>query len=229
MLGNGDGTFATAPQSAEVQSPGGIVTDGFNGDGIADLAVVSANAQAVKILVGNGDDTFSLSSAVLPTGLTVYTIGAGDFNGDGKSDIIVTDGWTGAGTLYLSNGDGTFSSQSINGGNNAGGIAIGDFNGDGIPDLATSNSTAITVLLGKGDGTFTAKSTTVAGAVALVAADFNADGKLDVAFVTHSTTASATLPGLSIAGSSQNLQANYPGAAVYSASKSNLLTLAPTQ
>ncbi len=87
LLGKGDGTFTTASQSPGVQGPGAIVTADFNGDGIAYLAVISANAQAVKILVGNGDGTFTQSSAVLPTGVTVYAIGAGDFNGDGKPVI----------------------------------------------------------------------------------------------------------------------------------------------
>ena len=35
-------------------------------------------------------------------------------------------------------------------------VAVGDFNGDGIPDLAISNesSSTVSILLGKGDGTF---------------------------------------------------------------------------
>jgi hypothetical protein len=69
------------------------------------------------------------------------------------------------------------------------GMVAGDFNGDGKMDLVylnTSNST-IVVLLGNGDGTFQAAqtfavgSTTTAGATALVAADINGDGKLDLA------------------------------------------------
>lgn len=69
------------------------------------------------------------------------------------------------------------------------GLVAGDFNGDGKMDLVylnTSNSTVV-VLLGNGDGTFQAAqifpvgSTTTAGATALVAADINGDGKLDLA------------------------------------------------
>ena len=43
-------------------------------------------------------------------------------------------------------------------GANPGAVATGDFNRDGIPDLAVTNagSGTVTILLGKGDGTFKA-------------------------------------------------------------------------
>jgi len=52
---------------------------------------------------------------------------------------------------------------------------VGDFNGDGKPDMLSSGGT---LLLGKGDGTFTTGTPVTGGAVAV--GDFNGDGKIDV-------------------------------------------------
>ena len=65
--------------------------------------------------------------------------------------------------------------------------AVGDFNGDGNPDLALANfeDGTVSVLLGNGDGTFSAARAYPArqGVSSVVAADFNLDGKLDLAIV----------------------------------------------
>lgn len=76
-------------------------------------------------------------------------------------------------------------------GPNAQNLVAGDFNGDGNADLAVSDfgnldtnaGGNIAIFLGKGDGTFTAGATVNAGAtpVAMATADFNGDGKLDLA------------------------------------------------
>ena len=76
-----------------------------------------------------------------------------------------------------------------NGARDLRGIVAGDFNGDGIPDLVVVNAATndFIYLQGNGDGTFLAPiSTSMAGATsllpeAIVAADFNGDGKLDIA------------------------------------------------
>jgi len=79
----------------------------------------------------------------------------------------------------------------------------GDFNGDGIPDLAllTSNSIYdgpffVTVLFGKGDGTFTTGPTTQLTGVQeypiMVGGDFNGDGKIDLAILSWSTTSNTS-------------------------------------
>jgi hypothetical protein len=69
---------------------------------------------------------------------------------------------------------------------------LGDFNGDGKVDLAVVNATGskntdfkttVSVLLGNGNGTFQSPRSSVAGTKAsfLISADFNGDGKLDLA------------------------------------------------
>jgi FG-GAP-like repeat len=70
-------------------------------------------------------------------------------------------------------------------------IAVADFNGDGKPDLAVANSGDpntnddgnVSILLGKGDGTFQGSTTFNAGKNpwSIAVGDFNRDGKKDLA------------------------------------------------
>jgi len=79
----------------------------------------------------------------------------------------------------------TFSRTDIPVGTAPQGIVAGDFNGDGMEDLAVaaSGANSLSILLGNGNGTFTAQASPPTGRqpVSLAAADFNNDGKLDLA------------------------------------------------
>jgi hypothetical protein len=70
-----------------------------------------------------------------------------------------------------------------------GNVVIGDINGDKKPDLvvASEKSRTISVLLGKGDGQFTAASSTTLpeSPGEIVLGDVNGDNNLDLAIVTH--------------------------------------------
>jgi hypothetical protein len=201
LLGNGDGTFQAAVNYAAGPYASSVAVGDFNGDGIPDLAVANLgtyplfNDSSVSILLGQGDGTF-LPAQSYAAGNNAYSVAVGDFNGDGKQDLAVTN-YGGTVSVLLGNGDGTFQT-AVNyaaGGANYS-VAVGDFNGDGKPDLAVANNTypyytypngKVSVLLGKGDGTFQpAVNFATGGQSASVAVgDFNGDGKPDLAVANY--------------------------------------------
>ncbi|MGA1983320.1 MAG: FG-GAP-like repeat-containing protein, partial [Acidobacteriaceae bacterium] len=215
MLGNGDGTF-TSRQVIPVPSPQAIVSADFNGDGIPDLAVTNVSnsgtapaINAVTILLGNGDGTFTVGSTI-PTGNNPYSIVAGDFTGNGKIDLAITNKADNTVTVLLGNGDGTFTSASSPAtGPQPWSIAAADFNRDGILDLAVLNENAstppapgsVTILLGNGNGAFTTVGATPATGltpVSIAVGDFNGDGKADLSVANSAIPPPPGLPTASI-------------------------------
>jgi hypothetical protein len=182
-------SFVSAPPVPTGTLPNYVTSGDFNGDGKPDLAVANRNSNNVTILLGNGDGTFTPAAPL--TGLSQpLWIAVADFNSDGNVDLAITT-YGGAVSIYLGLGNGTFTATaSIPTGLNANAIVSGDFNGDGIPDLAVANTQvsipgpvgSLTVLLGKGDGTFAASTANIGipPPSFLAVGDFNGDGKTDL-------------------------------------------------
>jgi hypothetical protein len=134
-------------------------------------------------------------------GANAHAVVTADFNGDGHLDLAAANydsiAAYGNVSVLLGNGDGTFQpARNYNNGSAPASIVVGDFNGDGKLDLVTGDLVdddfgRITVLLGNGDGTFQEGGREAAfgqnTTMALAVGDFNADGKLDVAAIGHST------------------------------------------
>src|SRR5579863_708606 len=202
-LGNGDGTFHVKVRYPVLAYPVAIAVADLNGDGKLDIVVTNSNQEQknegyITILFGNGDGTFT-RRAHYSAGRTPYGVAVGDLNGDGHPDIVVANdnafNDADLNTLFvlLNNGDGTFRQGGIyQTGVESVNVSIADLNGDHKPDLvvASAFNQSIAVLLGSGEGTFSAPvfySTSALGAApsAAVDADFNGDGNPDVATILY--------------------------------------------
>src|SRR5262249_6428712 len=148
----------------------------------------------VSVLLGGGDGTFR-SQVRFPVGPHPAALLASDFNGDGTLDLAAVSEshpdsiiWDQVSVL-LGRGDGTFEPPQlypvdpIPAGGPPGQV-VGNFDGDGIPDLVIANrdSGDLSLLRGRGDGTFEAerRCPLKRPSSAFVAGDFNRDGRLDL-------------------------------------------------
>ncbi len=205
FLGTGDGTFQLGSSIPVGTNPTAIVAGDFNNDDLTDLATADANTDDVSVLLGNGNGTFQ-PAIHMAAGTTPESLVVGDFSGNGRLDLATgnlgaynPNGPTATISVLLGKGDGTFEESNpdlMGTGNDA--LVTGDFTDNGNLGVAVldDGSNSVTILPGNGDGTFQQSLTfsLPAGAdpSAIVAADFNNDGRLDLAIAE---------PGLEVDGS----------------------------
>lgn len=235
LKGNGDGSFQSTSQFTFASGliPNAAIFADVNHDGIPDLVIVGSgytpsSTGLVEIRLGNGDGTFQSPNSV-PAPLGAFALAAEDFNGDGKTDLAVLISQAGAGpsdgvSILLGKGDGTFAEGATYAvGPFAQSFAVGDFNADGKLDLVVAGSGTYAVnyadgnlmlLTGNGDGTFAARPVPLTGAIgspyAVVAADFNRDGRLDLALALTSRNGGRLVTMLGRGDGTFDLPVSYP-------------------
>ena len=210
MTGNNTGAFTAATQFGTITDfiYSLLITD-FDKDNKKDVVVTYDRAPPygnVSFSFGRNPNQTDLFS---DSGASPHSCAVADFNNDQKLDLVVANNG-GNGTL----GNFTVMTQQSGGSliprgslptttvTNPEGIAAGDFNGDGNQDVVTANYGAAASLVGDltlfpGDGksgfltgmSVSTGSSSVSGKPnSVVVADFNGDGRPDIAATNYRTT-----------------------------------------
>lgn len=197
LLSNENGTFQTAVSTnlnlGPYDGPVSLAEGDFNADGKMDLAVgASVNSYYygyytsgyVGVLLSDGAGGFNNSSGWNYVGDSPSDLVVGQLNGDNKLDVVTAGSW-GYVSVLLGNDSG-----GLNGANyfNTGSgynyaVEVGHFTGDGNLDVAVAGE-GLCVLPGTVDGSFglPVSTSTFASLINnLATADFNGDGKMDLA------------------------------------------------
>jgi hypothetical protein len=213
FLSQPDGSLGPGVNYGSNGSLSSVAIADFNGDGIPDIAALDLGSQnGVQIFFGSSKSpgTFTPGGSFFTSGSgaggikngAFNQIVTGDFNKDGHIDIAVADYTSNDVSVLLNDGAGNFPNTvpyTFTSGGNAQTIATADVNNDGFLDLIVTNYASpgvVSVLLGKGDGTFVAAAATkfpfnYPGNIAL--GDLNGDGKLDLVVTIDDATIGAGL------------------------------------
>lgn len=195
-----------------------------DGDGNPDIVVVNSGSSNLAVLLNDGLGTFG-TPTLFRTGSAPFSVKLEDLDGDLDLDAVTANNNSHTVSILLSNGDGTFASATHvkTGGKNPRDLVIGNFDGDvdGTLDIVVANtgSRNVSLLSGDGAGNFVVPPPSRRFAVgisptSIVAADFNADGKLDVVVVNQKSNHLSVLLG-NVAGVGplfrEERRIHYPG------------------
>jgi VCBS repeat-containing protein len=192
LTGSGSGSFSAPTTVASgLSAPASVAVGNFDGNQDPDLAVADQLSGKVLVLLGGQGASFT-TTTVASNLSDLISVAVGDFNGDADPDLAVAEQSSGQIQVLLGGNAGTFTgptafppdSQAEGG---LASVAVGDFNKDGDPDLAVANvnfeSNRVSVLLGGAGGSFGGPTNFAAGdgPTSVAVADFNGDGKPDLA------------------------------------------------
>jgi len=189
-INNGDSTFQDVVYYSVAGffvAPQAVFVADLDGDSYNDLAVTSPHADAISVLINNGDGTF-LPAVLYAVGDYPTSVFAIDLDGDTDNDLAVSNQFTGNVSVLINEGDSTFQAAvNYYAGYWPNSIIAADFDMDGDNDLAGTNPSFgtpnIPVLLNNGDGTFQDSIFYTAGDApsSACAADLDGDSDIDLA------------------------------------------------
>jgi hypothetical protein len=204
LRGNGVGTFLPAVQLSVGVNVTGVTTSDFNGDGRPDVAV-GVRSQGKAYLMMNtsqgAEVAFNPSYQSFELGSDPVTLRTADVNGDGRDDLVSTSFRDGQVDVLVGLVPSAFERPVRTAQVGAGPVAVatGKLAGSSSIDVVTANRDehTVSVLKGRGDGTFAAAVTLPAGAkpTAVAIADVDLDGWPDLVVADSASNAVAVLSG----------------------------------
>jgi 6-phosphogluconolactonase (cycloisomerase 2 family) len=211
----GNVSFAARSDYATGTQPSSSVMADLDGDGAKDLVVVN-NASNSCSVFRNTSTAGTLAFVHIQTfscGVNPRGVALRDLNDDGKADLVITNSGTNTFSVFLntSSGVGVISlatNVDYSPGAQPTGIDIADIDGDGKPDVVIANYSAASVSVlrnttSSGTLSFAAKVdlTTGSNPNSVVLADFDKDGKTDIATANYGSNSMSVLQNTSVAGS----------------------------
>ncbi|HEX8290375.1 MAG TPA: VCBS repeat-containing protein, partial [Pyrinomonadaceae bacterium] len=173
----------------------------FNGDGKSDLVGLREKDPqppfgpgAISIFLGTGAGIFT-TGEIRPAGINPAFVAVASLGGDAFSDLVVTNRASATVSILRGAGDGSFpATQTITTGGIPESVTVADFNLDGRNDLAVArqaggSGSVVGVYLGDGAGGFNPSGNFAIGTVPFgsLVADFNKDGKPDIATANYTS------------------------------------------
>ncbi len=192
--GSGEFTVDRVFDSVATRYSYDVKTADFDNDGMLDIVFANNTSGSLseksEIWMNNGNGSFTKTVTDAPYS---YRVQVADFNNDGLVDVASVS-VSAYSSLWTNNGDGTFTYKIV-GSVGARGLGVGDFDGNGTQDIIQGYGlTNDQVLLNDGNANFTIHYTPYSTwSRDMAVADFNADGKLDVAISNSSNSPESIL------------------------------------